>query len=234
MGGFGMQKFSTVCIVLATCAGAVAQVAPTTIRVSSETAPPGGMAQMKVLLTSPMPITSGGTRMDMSSVDFDSIDGIALFNAAGDVNGAAVVDGGSVNLQFTSPKGTFGATLDYPIMTVALRLKPTVQNGRVFPVALDPSASLWRDLLGTAMAVELQPGSITVGGSVSITDVLPGGGFIPAGGTFRILGMGFSRQTKVQLNPLKASSIDVVNSGEIRVTLKDAGVLDGTKITVLN
>ena len=37
-----------------------AQVLPTTIRVSSETAPPGGMAQMKVLLTSPMPISSGG------------------------------------------------------------------------------------------------------------------------------------------------------------------------------
>src|SRR3954447_4952716 len=183
-----MQKYSTVGIALATCFVAAAQTAPITIRVSSETAPPGGMAQMKVLMTSPMPITSGGTRMDMSSVDFDSIDGIALFNAAGDVNGAAVVDGGKVDLQFSSPKGTFGTTLDYPIITVALRLKSTAQNGRVFPVALDPSASFWRDLLGLATPVELQPGSITVGGSISITDVLPGGGLLPAGGTFRILG----------------------------------------------
>jgi hypothetical protein len=170
-----MSRFSTLCMALALCAGAVAQVTPTTIKVSRETAPPGGMAQMKVLMTSPMPITSGGTRMDMSSVDFASIDGIALFNAAGDVVGAAVVDGGKVNMQFVSPKGSFGTTLDYPIMTVALRLKSTAQRGQAFPVSLDPSASLWRDLLGRPIAMELKPGSITVGGSISITNVLPGG-----------------------------------------------------------
>ena len=119
-------------------------------------------------------------------------------------------------------------------MTVALRLKPTVQNGQVFGVALDQSASFWRNLLGLPIAVELKPGSITVGGSVSITNVVPGGGVLPAGGTFRILGMGFSPQTKVQLNPLKASSIQYVSPGEIRVTVKDGGVLDGTKIQVSN
>jgi len=216
------------------CASAAEQVAPITIRVSSETAPPGGVAQMKVLMTSPMPISSGGMYMDMSSVDFASIDGIALFNAAGDVSGAAVVDSGKVNMRFTSPNGTFGATLDYPIMTVALRLKPTVQNHQMFPVALNPSASFWQGLLGLPIAVELQPGSITVGGSVSITNVVPGGGLLPAGGTFRILGMGFSSGTKVQLNPLKASSIQYVSPGEIRVTVKDGGVLDGNKIIVTN
>jgi hypothetical protein len=221
-------------IALAACASAAAQVTPTTIRVSSEAAPPGGMAQMKVLLTSPMPITSGGMFMDMSSVDFASIDGIALFNAAGDVGGAAVVNGGLVNMRFTSPHGTFGATADYPIMTVALRLKPTAQNGQVFPVALNPLASFWQNLLGLPSAVELQPGSITVGGSVSITNVVPGGGSLPAGGTFRILGMGFSPQTKVALNPLKASSVQFVSPQEILVTVKEAGVLDATKIQVTN
>ncbi len=234
MRGFNVWRFSAFCVTAALCASGSAQVLPTTIRVSSETAPPGGMAQLKVLLTSPMPITSGGMYLDMSSVDFASIDGIALFDAAGDVNGAAVVDGGKVNMQFTSPNGTFGATVDYPIMTVALRLKPTVQNGQVFGVALDQSASFWRNLLGLPSAVELKPGGITVGGSVSITNVVPGGGVLPAGGTFRILGMGFSPQTKVQLSPLRASSIQYVSPGEIRVTVKDGGVLDGTKIQVSN
>jgi hypothetical protein len=186
------------------------------------------------LLTSPMPISSGGKYMDISSVHFVSIGGIALFDAAGDVNGAAVVDGGKVNMQFTSPNGTFGATADYPIMTVALRLNPTVQHGQVFRAVLDQSASFWRNLLGLPIAVELQPGSITVGGSVSITNVVPGGGALPAGGTFRILGMGFSPQTKVQLNPLKASSIQYVSPGEIRVTVRDGGVMDGAKILVSN
>jgi hypothetical protein len=170
----------------------------------------------------------------MSAVDFASIDGIALFNAAGDVNGAAVVTGANVDLKFTSPNGTFGATLDYPIMTVALSLKSTAQNGQAFPVALNPSASFWQNLLGLPIAVELKPGGITIGGSISITNVVPGGGILPAGGTFRILGMGFSPKTSVQIGPLKASSIQYVNPSEIRVTVKDGGPLDGTKIQVTN
>ena len=57
---------------------------------------------------------------------------------------------------------------------------------------------------------------------------------MPAGGTFRILGVGFSPQTKVQLNPLKAALIQYVSPEEIRVTVRDGGVLDGTKIQVSN
>src|SRR5437762_1403282 len=97
----------------------VAQVAPTTIRVTDEIAPAGGMAQLKVQLTSPKPITTGNMSIDMSGVFFDSIDGIALFSSTGDVAGAAVVNGGRVNVRFTSPNSTFGTSLDYPILTVA-------------------------------------------------------------------------------------------------------------------
>ncbi len=57
---------------------------------------------------------------------------------------------------------------------------------------------------------------------------------LPAGGTFRILGMGFSAQSQVQVAPLKASSIQYVSPSEIRVTVKDGGLLDGTKILVTN
>lgn len=229
-----MVIFRTIYLSVAISVTAAAQIAPITIRVSSETAPPGGMAQMKVLMTSPKPITSGGMYMDMSAVSFDSIDGIALFSDTGDVSGAAVVDGGKVNVRFTSPNGTFGANAGYPLMTVALRLSAGVQNGQIFPVSLNPSASFWQDLLGSPVPVELPPGSITVGGSVSITNVIPGAGPIPAGGTFRVLGMGFSQGTKVQLNGLNASSIRYVSPNELLVTVKEAGVLDGVKIQVQN
>src|SRR5215831_15957463 len=114
-----MEKFNTlVCCLM--CVPMAAQVAPTTIRVTNEVAPPGGMAQMKVQLTSPKPITTGNMSVDMSGVFFDAIDGIALFSSTGDVVGAAVVNGGKVNVEFTSPKGTFGTSLDYPILTIAL------------------------------------------------------------------------------------------------------------------
>jgi len=211
-----------------------AQTTLPTIRVTSESAPPGGMAQMKVLLTSPKPITSGNMDLDMSGVDFDSIDGIALFNSNGDVGGAATVNGGKVNVQFTSPMGTFGADADYPLLTVALTLSQSAQPGQVFPVTLDPSASIWDDLLGAPIAFEFQQGKITVGGSVSITNVVPGGGSLPAGGVFSIFGMGFSPSTKVSIRELNASAIQYVSPTEFRVTLREAGVLDGALITVQN
>jgi hypothetical protein len=80
----------------------------------------------------------------------------------------------------------------------------------------------------------LKPGRVTVGGSVSITNVVPGGGLIPAGGTFRILGVGFSTGTKVQLGTIKADRIQYVSPNEILVTVKTGGAMDGLKIIVQN
>jgi uncharacterized membrane protein YgcG len=224
-------------ILLSICAAwlpLAAQTSLPTIRVSSETAPPGGLAQMKVLLTSPKPITSGNMDLDMSDVSFDSIDGIALFNSSGDVGGAAVVNNGKVNVQFTSPKGTFGVDADYPLLTVALTLSNSVVPGQSFPVTLNPSASIWDDLLGAPIAFEFQQGKIAVGGSVSITNVIPGGGTLPGGATFSIYGIGFTPQTKVSLRGVNASNIQYVSPTQFVVTLRETGTLDGALITVQN
>jgi hypothetical protein len=206
----------------------------TTLRVSSETVPAGGLAQVKLLLTSPKPITSGNTFMDMSAVSFDSIDGIALFSNTGDVSGAAVVNDGKVSVQFTSPNGTFGANADYPLLTIALTLSKNAMPGQIFPVHLDTSASIFQDLTGSPLAFEYQQGSITAGGSVNISNVVPGGGVLPAGANFSIFGSGFSAKTRITLRNLKTSSIQVVSANEIRVTLKEAALLDGTLMQVVN
>jgi hypothetical protein len=229
-----MKPKSLFLFICATSLPLGAQTAPTTMRVSTETAPPGGMAQMKVLLTSPKPITSGNMFLDMSDVSFDAIDGIALFNSTGDVGGAAVVNNGKVNVQFTSPKGTFGLDADYPLLTVALTLSNSAIPGQSFPVTLNPSASVWDDLLGTSIAFEFQQGKITVGGSVSITNVVPGGGTLPGGATFSIYGIGFTPQTKVSVRGVNASNIQYVSPTQFLVTLRETGTLDGALITVQN
>ena len=61
---------------------------PLTVRISSETAPPNGVAQMKLLLTAPKPISTGFADMGFDSSSIDIL-GIALFNNTGDVSGAA-------------------------------------------------------------------------------------------------------------------------------------------------
>src|SRR5947209_17812638 len=88
------------------------------VRVTSETAPPGGMAQVKVLLYSPQPISSGGMDADLSNYSFDSVDGVALFSGTGDVSGTALVNNNRIYVQFTSPKATFGPAGNYPLMAV--------------------------------------------------------------------------------------------------------------------
>jgi hypothetical protein len=205
----------------------------TTMRVSSEIVPAGGMAQVKLLMTSPKPIITGLTSFDCSDVSFDSIDGINLFSPTGDVAGAAVIDGKRFGLSFVSPNGTFGANVDYPIMTMALRLSSSTFAGQVMPVSLDPSASIWQTLSGPAQ-FEYKQGTITVGGSVNISDVVPGGGVLPAGATFSILGKGFTAKTSIAVRGIATSSVQYVSPTEIRVTAKNGGRLDGVLIQAKN
>lgn len=204
---------------------------PATVRVSSETVPPGGMVQAKVLLTSPQPIPGGGSHF---SGALSEADGIALFSSTGDVFGTAVQNGGNVSVQFVSPKGTFGTGVeDYPVMTVTFAVPATALPGQKSTMALDPS-TVWQTALGTPLSVELQPGTLTIGGSVSIANVVPGGGQWPAGTVVRILGMGFSPKTQVQLKAAQASSIVYVSPTEMHMTLKNAQSMDGVEISVKN
>jgi hypothetical protein len=214
--------------------GVVAAQAPlTTLRVSSEVTPAGDMAQIKLLMTSPMPIIGGNGAFDLSQVSFAAIDGINLFSPTGDVAGAAVVNGSQVNVRFLSPGGTFGTNTDYPIMTVALRTSPNCFLGQIMPVNMNPFASQWANSSGP-VGFEYKPGSITIGGSVSITDVIPGGGVIPPGGTFSIIGTGFSPKTSISVRGISTSSIVYVSPTEFQATSRNGGRLDGALIQVKN
>jgi len=57
---------------------------------------------------------------------------------------------------------------------------------------------------------------------------------LAAGSAFSIFGSGFSPKTKVSVRGVSASSIQYVSPTEFRVTLKDAGMLDGVLIQVQN
>jgi len=210
-----------------------AQTLPT-MRVSSEVVPAGGTAQVKLLLTSPKPIITGNAAFDFSQVSFDSIDGVNLFSPTGDVSGAAVVSGGKFNLLFNSPGGTFGSNTDYPLMSFAVRLSSSCFPGQVMPVDIDPLASIWQSLTSSSEQFEYKQGSITVGGSVSISNVVPGGGVLPAGSSFSILGTGFTPKTSFSTRGLSLKSIQYVSPTEFRATLAKTLRLDGALIQAKN
>jgi hypothetical protein len=194
-------------------------------------APPGGIVQMKLMVTTPTPISSGGPRFAFDAT-FDAVWGIELFNPGGDVNGAAVINGSNVNVFYTTSSAAQGT--DYPIMTVALHVRPDAVPGSQTQFSLDPSSTWILGLLGPATLKPLTPATVTVGGTISITNVVPGGGLLPAGSIVSIQGMGFQPKTQVQLNAIKASSITVISSNLIQFTLAEATNMNGQKIQVVN
>lgn len=200
--------------------------------IPDETAPPGGLAQMKFMVTEPTPISTGRPMMRYSRTLFDSVWGIQLFNANGDLNGVAMVTDSQVGIQYITSTGAQGT--DYPIMTVALHVRPDAVPGSQTQFSLDPSSTWVLGLLGPTTVKPRPPATITVGGSISITNVIPGGGVVPAGTTVSIYGMGFQSKTQVQLNAIKSSSIRVVNSGQIQFTLAQDTNMTGQKIQLVN
>jgi hypothetical protein len=202
------------------------------LHIPNEMAPPGGLVQMKFLVTEPTPISSGKPILSFDSAMFDDVLGIELFNPTGDVNGVAMRNGSQLKLQYITSNGTQGT--DYPIMTVALHIRPDVAVGSQTQFTLDPASTWTMGLLGTASYKPTPPATVTVGGSISITNVVPGGGQLPAGSVISIQGLGFQPKTQVQLNNIKASGIRVVSPQEIQFTLAEATNMTGKKIQVNN
>jgi len=196
-------------------------------------APPGGLVQMKFMVTVPTPITSGGPVLSFDSAMFDGVWGIELFCRDGDLNGVAIINGSRVKIRYTTTTGAAGT--DYPIMTVALHIRPDALAGSTTQFQLDPSSTWAISPFGTTATLKpAPPAMVTAGGTISILDVVPGGGVLPAGSVVSIRGMGFQPKTQVQLNAIKFRSIQFIGSGEIQFTLAEATNMTGQKIQLVN
>jgi hypothetical protein len=209
------------------CAVATQQIS---LHIPNESITPGGVVQMKFMVTEPTPISSGGPRL--STPQGATVRGIQLFNPTGDVNGVAMINGSQVSINYITSTGAQGN--DYPILTVALQIPAGTSPGTQMPFSLD-RASIWGlGLLGTATLKPIPPATITVGGSLSITDVVPGGGLLPAGTVVSVLGLGFQQGTRVQVGGFNAGSITVASPNEIQIVLSQATDMSGKEIQVAN
>ena len=198
------------------------------VRTLNERVPAGGTVQVKHQLTQPRPITSGG--WDFDSYGF-AVNGIAVSSPAGDAFGAGVVKSGKLTLSVISPASDFGATLDYPFITIAMDIPATANSGATYPLQiLDGTIQTTN---GTLTMTEPKPGTLTIGGSVSVRGVYPGGGSYPAGTVLSIRGNGFQPGTKVSTK-LKTLQPVYVSPNEITLTLKAAAILDMQPFTVAN
>jgi hypothetical protein len=134
------------------------------LRVLDETAPAGGLVQMKVSTYEVTPISGGRGWIRSNAAMFRGVEGIGIFATDGEVAGVAVAEGDRTALTYVTTEPF--VTDDYPFLTVALRLRDDVAVGSRTQFTFDPS-SLW-NLDGTMVGARVEPGRVTVGGSVAV------------------------------------------------------------------
>src|ERR1019366_1634853 len=200
----------------------------------SETAPAGGWAQIKVFSQTPQLVATGRIVMKFDPAVFGTIAGVAVFSAQGDAIGIAAVDGASLDVSFSSPASGIGQLPHLPVLTVTIPILATASGGTVSAITLDASQAQWTGPQYKAYSVTVTPGSVTVGGRLSVQTVGPGGGLLPAGASVRLNGTGFTAATTVTIDGVGISSTQFAGSTEIDLSLAGAADLTGKRVVLRN
>ena len=215
------------------CLAALSAAAQTVIepRVVSETLPSGGLMQIKLDLTSPHPITTTSSDFSFDS-SFESLEGVSILSPSGDAYGVGYVRNGRFQASIFSPLASLGTQLDYPFLMVAAKIRAGIPVGTVIPINFG-NATFFNGPGGTPYSLPApKNGSLTIGGSASITNIVPGGGVLPAGTTVRVLGTGFNTNTRIDVNEVKAKDFRYVSPTEIDFTMTSSGDLTGARFTL--
>ena len=197
------------------------------VRTLSERIPAGGTVQIKHLLYQPRPISSGGPRVPMFNF---VVDGVSVNSPLGDAAGAALADHGFLAISLISPDSDLG-TSDYPFLTVTMTVPPATPAASVYPLGFTDAT--FQTPAGPFALTNPKPGTLTIGGSVSIYGVFPGGGVWPAGTPISLKGTGFEPTTKITTK-MKTSAASYVSPTEMVFFLSDTVVMDMQPITASN
>ena len=207
------------------------------IKVLSSNAPPGGTMQFLVTLTEPKPIIITSAALSVDSAVLDPLMGVALYGPGGSISdaaGAAVANAGAITVRATSPSATFGTDAGVPIVALTIGVRPDAAVGADSKLALDPAASFWIDPFGQPYPQQIKNGNFEVGGTVSINDVFPGSGLLPAGTAVAVRGMGFQPGAIVEIDGVSVVSTAFVSSSEVDATIGIAADLYGRRVRIRN
>jgi hypothetical protein len=150
-----------------------------------------------------------------------------VFAPTGEAGGAAVLDGSSVTLAYVTTTPFSGG--EYPVLTVSLRLREGLPAGSSALFTLEPST--WT-VGGRSLPSKRSTGTVTTGGTVAITDVVPAGATFPTGTVISVRGVGFVGRTRLRLNGDRLDDAQVVSPNEIRFTLREPTNMAGAELRV--
>jgi len=228
---------------LVALAGAGSAASPSLqLALSNETIPAGATGQVKVWVASPTPIASGGFNIYFDPSVFAGITGAGAFGSNGNANAKVGIVATALGATFSSVPSNFngvfsddiGRLPDLPVFTIDVTVNPGVAAGTKSTFTLDTTPAPWTDANGNTYSVTVVPGSVTVGGSLAISDVEPGGGILPAGTVVKISGTGFDPAAALTVDGVSVGSVQVVSSQEIDFTIGAAAELTGKRVAVSN
>ena len=228
-----MTRPLAIVLLLAVAAAAQADGPGLSLRIADEAAPAGSVVQIKIEVTEPKPISTGRGKIRTRGIA--TVNGIVLMNEGQDTYGVAMVDGEELTFAITSPSSLFGTPDDYPILGIAGTVAPGASSGTSFPLTLDAGAIGFRDPSGAVYPFEIDNGTLTVSpGAVTVGDVSPGSGIVPAGGVVRITGRNFLPSTRVRLGEADIIEQRFISSERIDVVVGQATRMHGMRVRVRN
>jgi hypothetical protein len=200
------------------------------VSVGNAVVPAGGIYQYQVLLTEPKPIGNSSSRPTLPTTSTGTLRGVAVNDTSGQAAGVVVVDAtGTVSVKLISPNGTLGTDNTYPLFTMTMPVNATAVAGQSFPATLDLAS--FQDGTGNTYTILANtPGTLTIGDSTaqSVTDVIPGGGLLPDRSVIRVLGLGFTANTRIAIEGttvLFPADTTFVSANEIDVKICN-GIVD--------
>jgi len=169
------------------------------LRVSAETAPPGGYAQFKITVAAPAQISTATIAMTFDPTVFGPVASISSFSATGDQNGSAGASGSTLSATVTSSSASLGQLPGQPVFVVTVPILATAKAG-TSTITVDPTQGPWKDQQGDTYLITPASATFTVGGTLSVQSATPGGGLLPSGTVVAINGTGFDSTTTVGIS----------------------------------
>src|SRR5262249_30826808 len=162
---------------------------------------------------------------------FDGVAGAAINNPSGQGPGGGLPPARGVQVAVISPGATPRPAGD-PIITITLPVRTDAPIGFQTPVSLYLANSSFFDVTSRPLAVTAKPGTVTIGGTLNVSNIVPGGSIVPAGSPIAILGTGFTPSTVVQVDEAHVVTTQFISSGELDITLGTTILLDRVRVRV--
>ena len=143
---------------------------PPPLQISTEAAPAGGWAQIKIFAAKPMAIAKGHVIVMLDPSVFGSNPVAGLFGANGDASGVATPSEWQIDVQFSSPNSGIGQLAGLPVLVISVPVLASAAGRTVTVTATSPNSS-----------VSVADGSLTVNGALSVGKIPAGLGVIPRG-----------------------------------------------------